>query len=205
MTVEYTPSTISIHALLAESDVPRRGISACHHDFYPRSPCGERREYWVGGYGTANNFYPRSPCGERPQCRQPQPQGLFISIHALLAESDTNHERGASNHRISIHALLAESDTWQRGSRATYVISIHALLAESDLDRWLAGLKGTLFLSTLSLRRATQHESADDMYRYISIHALLAESDHISKTRSKRINRFLSTLSLRRATQTNQT
>ena len=56
---------------------------------------------------------------------------------------------------ISIHALLAESDTWTRGSRVTYVeflstlslrratpalyqlydtyaISIHALLAESD-------------------------------------------------------------------------
>ena len=33
---------------------------------------------------------------------------------------------------ISIHALLAESDTWARGSRVTYVISIHALLAESD-------------------------------------------------------------------------
>ena len=33
------------------------------------------------------------------------------------------------------------------------------------------------FLSTLSLRRATQHESADDMFQYISIHALLAESD----------------------------
>ena len=26
-------------------------------------------EYWVGGYGTANNFYPRSPCGERPYGR----------------------------------------------------------------------------------------------------------------------------------------
>ena len=34
---------ISIHALLAESDVPRHGTGACHRDFYPRSPCGERR------------------------------------------------------------------------------------------------------------------------------------------------------------------
>ena len=37
-------ATISIHALLAESDRPR-----CHDhrqdvDFYPRSPCGERRQ-----------------------------------------------------------------------------------------------------------------------------------------------------------------
>ena len=40
--------------------------------------------------------------------------------------------------------------------QALPAISIHALLAESD-----------------------QHESADDMFRYISIHALLAESDLI--------------------------
>ena len=44
-------------------------------------------------------------------------------------------------------------------------------------DRWLAGLKGTLFLSTLSLRRATS--------------ALWMVRSHLS---------FLSTLSLRRAT-----
>ena len=57
--------TISIHALLAESDSML--ISLC---------CG------------CSDFYPRSPCGERP------PRGGFcyldniISIHALLAESD---------------------------------------------------------------------------------------------------------------------
>ena len=37
---------------------------------------------------TESNFYPRSPCGERLQCRQPRPRRPFISIHALLAESD---------------------------------------------------------------------------------------------------------------------
>ena len=56
------------------------------------------------------NFYPRSPCGERPV-------KLFRQNYECF---------------ISIHALLAESDTWARGSRVTYVISIHALLAESD-------------------------------------------------------------------------
>ena len=61
-----------------------------------------------------------------------------------------------------------------------------------------------LFLSTLSLRRATI--AADDAARkrLISIHALLAESD---KARSERINQdiaFLSTLSLRRATANSQ-
>ena len=34
---------ISIHALLAESDGRAHIKTDHHHDFYPRSPCGERR------------------------------------------------------------------------------------------------------------------------------------------------------------------
>ena len=56
---------ISIHALLAESDIVLLTPPTRKPDFYPRSPCGER------------------------------PVGVFscyldniISIHALLAESD---------------------------------------------------------------------------------------------------------------------
>ena len=36
-----------------------------------------------------SNFYPRSPCGERPSKRYPVILGRGISIHALLAESDS--------------------------------------------------------------------------------------------------------------------
>ena len=56
---------ISIHALLAESDV-----CGCFHPdrqspyFYPRSPCGERRQIDAVRL-TGLYFYPRSPCGER--------------------------------------------------------------------------------------------------------------------------------------------
>ena len=64
---------------------------------------------------------------------------------------------GGNNRYISIHALLAESD--ERANSlpdAPPQISIHALLAESDgKSNKLAGLK-LVFLSTLSLRRATQ-------------------------------------------------
>ena len=101
---------ISIHALLAESDVqiPKQGFGPV--DFYPRSPCGERltemrlalddikflstlslRRATVAAVFAEKYFiyfYPRSPCGERPA---PQPSGQYdglISIHALLAESD---------------------------------------------------------------------------------------------------------------------
>ena len=34
---------ISIHALLAESDVTTPAGAGSDRDFYPRSPCGERR------------------------------------------------------------------------------------------------------------------------------------------------------------------
>ena len=80
---------ISIHALLAESDVNKipyqRKID--QKNFYPRSPCGERLMNRIRR-AIVLHFYPRSPCGERP------PRGGFcyldniISIHALLAESD---------------------------------------------------------------------------------------------------------------------
>ena len=102
-----------------------------------------------------------------------------ISIHALLAESDppTQPERHQSQ-AISIHALLAESDNlcvsiiqliehfYPRspcgerhlrvvdGSKSS-IISIHALLAESDPGKVRVVEPGLLFLSTLSLRRAT--------------------------------------------------
>ena len=35
-------------------------------NFYPRSPCGERRDL-MGGLSCDAYFYPRSPCGERRQ------------------------------------------------------------------------------------------------------------------------------------------
>ena len=79
--------SISIHALLAESDRVLEVTRNAHTDFYPRSPCGER---------LPKELY--------------RPPPLTISIHALLAESDVTvlgiqHRTG-----ISIHALLAESD-----------------------------------------------------------------------------------------------
>ena len=100
-------------------------------------------------------FYPRSPCGER-QGLGLISAGLYrISIHALLAESDTANLDDWWTYAISIHALLAESDLIAATSNPETGISIHALLAESDiLGNVVAGLHMS-FLSTLSLRRAT--------------------------------------------------
>ena len=149
----------------------------------------------------------------------------FISIHALLAESDIErYIYEGHNHTISIHALLAESDCgplmplrmrsdfYPRspcGERLNSAygaldgasISIHALLAESDsVNTADQEARKRLFLSTLSLRRATSEppparigksnfyprspcgERLNDAINgcnpdVISIHALLAESD----------------------------
>ena len=56
------------------------------------------------------------------------------------------------------------------------------------------------FLSTLSLRRATVHFDNFNLHCVISIHALLAESDIILTALLIPLTKFLSTLSLRRAT-----
>ena len=58
------------------------------------------------------------------------------------------------------------------------------------------------FLSTLSLRRATDAAQAMLVHDPISIHALLAESDLLPKAEQMHRTVFLSTLSLRRATRT---
>ena len=101
-----------------------------------------------------------------------------ISIHALLAESDRFNLILALCHMISIHALLAESDISSFfDCPISHDISIHALLAESDLDEFRQRLRDLLFLSTLSLRRATLCYQRLYRLQDISIHALLAESD----------------------------
>ena len=102
-------------------------------------------------------------------------------------------------------------------------ISIHALLAESDLTIMLYDSSVLIFLSTLSLRRATswrlvmillslyfypRSPCGERLFRQnyecfewiISIHALLAESDTLTDDVSSGGRIFLSTLSLRRAT-----
>ncbi len=80
---------ISIHALLAESDQHKCGDRNTDVNFYPRSPCGERRGAVVHTPHWYGNFYPRSPCGERRAENLNNRLTIKpISIHALLAESD---------------------------------------------------------------------------------------------------------------------
>ena len=146
-------------------------------------------------------FYPRSPCGERPLIlADTMLHTEFLSTLSLrratnLMKADT------CKHLISIHALLAESDSEINTRGSKKMISIHALLAESDGGSVAGNWPRAIFLSTLSLRRATVG-SLDDILAgvNISIHALLAESDHETALCRVSETQFLSTLSLRRAT-----
>ena len=190
-------STLSLRRATHRICLPLRE----NQHFYPRSPCGERRQL-LQASGRNLYFYPRSPCGERPNSHHTGSRAAPISIHALLAESDCNsYFHSFSSCNISIHALLAESDDGRYGT-STGVLK---------------------FLSTLSLRRATNAAIPIHEICQISIHALLAESDEYHKQTSANVapisihallaesdlsrcdsvlheNQFLSTLSLRRAT-----
>ena len=148
-------------------------------DFYPRSPCGERRTLHYINL-QKNYFYPRSPCGERRAANFSSGKSITISIHALLAESDlSNTVLFESPICISIHALLAESDRPPR-STLTAAIDFYPRSPCGERRRSAITTKNpTAFLSTLSLRRATISQSLVPSSRFA----------------------FLSTLSLRRATQ----
>ena len=123
-------------------------------------------------------FYPRSPCGERRAFFMPLILSYEISIHALLAESDNAHlyyhSRGLN---ISIHALLAESDTGTLNPKKYDRTFLSTLSLRRATFSYFLHIHRPLFLSTLSLRRATVHYDNYNLHCVISIHALLAESD----------------------------
>ena len=79
----------------------------------------------------------------------------MISIHALLAESDTQSQIDARVIPISIHALLAESDALRSPRIALMVGFLSTLSLRRATDGGEASGKFLVFLSTLSLRRAT--------------------------------------------------
>ena len=192
---------ISIHALLAESDLSiSKTVRRIWH-FYPRSPCGERllhpvsilinraflstlslrRATSIGTLRTVKvrNFYPRSPCGERPaNCQQRNHQLYFYprspcgerhsKIDYYLQPTNNFYPRSPCGERLGFCDLEPIRNP----------ISIHALLAESDLTILVLVCVSIVFLSTLSLRRATYLTNYHFTLLFI----------------------FLSTLSLRRAT-----
>ena len=214
--------TISIHALLAESDGSFCPADSCGWHFYPRSPCGERRS--EGTTATSAGIFLSTLSLRRATLAMAgYTKAEIISIHALLAESDYTaivcapptlnfYPRSPCGERpimvgagtmilpfLSTLSLRRATTGFDSGTMVP-AISIHALLAESDPTMPCTDLRGPRFLSTLSLRRATRWPVPAEKGSSISIHALLAESDgpRLSSICPTRL--FLSTLSLRRAT-----
>ena len=100
-------------------------------------------------------FYPRSPCGERHD----DDDGTTVKKNF--------YPRSPCGERpFLVHYQRLVPD-----------ISIHALLAESDVPLGFKLTPMDIFLSTLSLRRATAVGAGYHVAQDISIHALLAESD----------------------------
>ena len=126
---------------------------------------------------------------------------MNISIHALLAESDWAKSTPEEAKRYFYpRSPCGERQPSSTRKLTNLMISIHALLAESDQLYVNGPTIAVIFLSTLSLRRATMNKRLIEFgklnfyprspcgerqasnrterpKRHISIHALLAESD----------------------------
>ena len=214
---------ISIHALLAESDCLGSQQPAGTTNFYPRSPCGERRIMTIT-ICIASKFLSTLSLRRATNGHEQAPYIAWISIHALLAESDYWPCVFVVGRAISIHALLAESDIsefWTALNRQSFLSTLSLRRAteipyqrqidqqnfyprspcgERHKDTLTDDVPTGGFLSTLSLRRATTHPVDVPVGVVISIHALLAESDVHCVAAALASKEFLSTLSLRRAT-----
>ena len=124
--------SISIHALLAESD-PRAGTDCARPRLISiHALLAESDTRRCNSGQDDRNFYPRSPCGERHSLNLPsRPIERFLSTLSLRRATGRQGAVPAYFH-ISIHALLAESDRFRFINNPQIDISIHALLAESD-------------------------------------------------------------------------
>ena len=130
------------------------GLRPAERYFYPRSPCGERPLPHTSGV-VPPGFLSTLSLRRATVTLQNIGVDVDISIHALLAESDDARLKMGRHPWISIHALLAESDPKSEIFGMPSKISIHALLAESDPATLQRVRPAQQFLSTLSLRRAT--------------------------------------------------
>ena len=100
-------------------------------------------------------FYPRSPCGERPKFDSVSDNpALFLSTLSLRRATDQASASAAAAN-ISIHALLAESDlAGPSGPAFLFNFYPRSPCGERRIIS-IVLFTPPIFLSTLSLRRAT--------------------------------------------------
>ena len=146
--IHSTPSLscISIHALLAESDAVIAVCEAWAKGFLSTLSLRRATRRQCDTVAKAAYFYPRSPCGERRQAYSQARRGYCISIHALLAESDLASQFSLASTQAFLSTLSLR--------RAT----------SPGVRRQGCGE----FLSTLSLRRATAkvHKTVEHFCAY---------------------------------------
>ena len=125
-------------------------------NFYPRSPCGERPKKPNIKRVGRSNFYPRSPCGERQAANGLANAPPQISIHALLAESDYIFKCSS----ILLLYFYPRSPCGERPRPIPAVTRVANFYPRSPCGERRPAFSGPLilrlFLSTLSLRRATK-------------------------------------------------
>ena len=156
------------------------------------------------------------------RCMYFNPPSIVISIHALLAESDGSVEAGLHTLKFLSTLSLRRATIITGAGNSAISISIHALLAESDRITKQHFNNLQIFLSTLSLRRATKTIAAEiggSNYFYprspcgerqprilpsLTFHHFYPRSPcgerPPEENPTQKAKTFLSTLSLRRAT-----
>ena len=164
---------------------------------------------WVLRKVPILDFYPRSPCGERLKTALPVCFSLLIFLSTLSLRRATACMTLMPRFFGYFYPRSPCGERLYTDLNSSYgsLISIHALLAESDGLSMLYDTTALIFLSTLSLRRATISIHNPDAHnqnfyprspcgerplRYwsrakdttISIHALLAESDALLRFQS---------------------
>ena len=138
-----------------------------------RATGNDRRGCWYSCY-----FYPRSPYGERRMSRCTVAGSCrFLSTLSLRRATPNLPKNLKSEANFYPRSPYGERQQMEHLKIPAHGISIHALLAESDISVFWTALSRPLFLSTLSLRRATHYDNYNLHCVEISIHALLAESD----------------------------
>ena len=170
---------ISIHALLAESDPGKVKLVEPGFAFLSTLSLRRATQEHINSRTDNINFYPRSPCGERLRSiRQSTAGRIFLSTLSLRRATLLSRYVFCSVRHFYPRSPCGERLPCYTPLHGAHPISIHALLAESDKTGLPVCSFSLIFLSTLSLRRATEE----------------------NPTQKREAKTFLSTLSLRRAT-----
>ena len=173
--------------------------SRCRGYFYPRSPCGERRLSYFYIIKITQFLSTLSLRRATIPDREPA-AGYLISIHALLAESDPT--RWAPTCRIS--NFYPRSPCGERHECTSFAPKPKTFLSTLSLRRATDTLstpnRQKEFLSTLSLRRATPAQGSAHPVRFYFYPRSPCGERRYKSRKCPQCHRFLSTLSLRRAT-----